>query len=58
MESFKVGDVVKFLGCPEDNEVSKIFFVGDKYYVEKIERNQLTLRGICGRFNLSMFEKV
>jgi hypothetical protein len=58
MENFKSGDYVKFIGCDEDNEASKIFFVGDKYYVEKLQHNKLTLRGIYGKFNASMFEKV
>jgi len=55
---FKSGDYVRFLGCSKDNEASKIFFVGDKYYVEKVKHNKLTLRGIYGKFDVSMFEKV
>ena len=43
---FKSGDYVKFVGCSKDNEASKIFFVGDKYYVEKVKHNKLKLRGI------------
>ena len=58
MENFRAGDYVKFVGCTEDNEASKIFFVGDKYYVEKCQHNKLTLRGIYGKFDVSMFEKV
>jgi hypothetical protein len=58
MENFKSGDYVKFIGCNEDNEASKIFFIGDKYYVEKLQHSKLTLRGIYGKFDASMFEKV
>jgi len=58
MENFKSGDYVKFLGCDENNEASKIFFIGDKYYIENIKNNKLTLRGIYGTFDISMFEKV
>jgi len=58
MEGLRKGNTVKFIGCSEDNDANKIFFLGDKYYVEKVQHNKLTLRGICGKFDISMFEKV
>jgi hypothetical protein len=69
MENFRVGECVRFIGCDKDqttwgsnNDPSKIFFVGNKYYVEKVEvhswHTKLTLRGISGRFNSVCFEKL
>lgn len=68
MESFKVGDCVKFIGCSKEqiawgnnDDPNQVLFVGDKYYVEKVEihsqHTKLTLRGVAGRFNSVCFEK-
>ncbi len=69
MENFKVGDIVKYIGCNQDqinwgsnDDPKGILIEGDKYYVEKVEvhswHTKLHLRGIYGIFNSVCFEKV
>jgi hypothetical protein len=69
MENFKVGKLVRYIGCTQDqinwgnnDDPRGILIEGDKYYVEKIEvhsqHTKLTLRGICGRFNSVSFERL
>lgn len=69
MENFKVGDIVKYIGCSteqvrwESNDDPRgVLIEGNKYYVERVEvhswHTKLHLRGICGRFNSVSFEKV
>jgi hypothetical protein len=63
------GNHVKYIGCCQDqidwgrnDDPNKVLFVGDTYYVEKVEvhsyHTKITLRGIIGRFNSVCFEKV
>lgn len=69
MENFRAGETVRFIGCDKDqiawgnnDDPNPLLFVGDKYYVEKVEvrsqHTKLTLRGISGRFNSVCFEKL
>ena len=69
MENFRAGETVKFIGCEKEqitwgnnDDPNLVLFVGDKYYVEKVEvhsyHTKLTLRGIYGRFNSVCFEKI
>ena len=69
MENFRAGETVRFIGCDKDqiawgnnDDPNPLLFVGDKYYVEKVEvrsqHTKLTLRGVSGRFNSVCFEKV
>jgi hypothetical protein len=69
MESFRFGEYVRFIGCDRDqiawgnnDDPNPLLFVGDKYYVEKVEvhsqHTKLTLRGVSGRFNSVCFEKL
>ena len=65
MENFRAGNNVKFIGCSKEqiawgnnDDPTGILIVGDKYYVEKVKHNKLTLRGIYGTFDISMFENV
>jgi hypothetical protein len=69
MENFKIGDIVKYIGCSQDqvkwgpnDDPRGILIEGDKYYVEKIEvhswHTKLQLRGIYGKFNSVCFQKV
>ena len=69
MESFRLGEYVRFIGCNKDQiawgnntDPTGILIVGDKYFVEKVEvhsqHTKLTLRGVSGRFNSVCFEKL
>ena len=69
MENFRAGQTVKFIGCSQEqiawgnnDDPNPILFVGNKYYVEKVEvhsyHTKLTLRGVTGRFNSVCFEKL
>ena len=69
MSSFRAGETVKFIGCSKEriawgnnDDPNSILFVGDKYYVEKVEihsqHTKLTLRGVAGRFNSVCFDKL
>jgi hypothetical protein len=69
MENFRAGEYVRFIGCDRDqiawgnnDDPNPLLFVGDKYYVEKVEvhsqHTKLTLRGVSGRFNSVCFEKL
>lgn len=69
MGNFKKGDYVKYIGCSQEqinwgrnDDPNKVLFMGDKYYVEKVEvhsqHTKLTLRGIIGKFNSVCFEKL
>ena len=69
MENFRAGETVRFIGCNKDqiawgnnDDPNPLLFVGDKYYVEKVEvhsqHTKLTLRGVSGRFNSVCFEKL
>ena len=69
MESFRFGEYVRFIGSDKDqiasgnnDDPNPLLFVGDKYYVEKVEvhsqHTKLTLRGVSGRFNSVCFEKL
>lgn len=65
----KRGDYVKFLGFSKEqinwggcDDPSPHLFVGDKYYVERVEvhtyHTKIELRGVKGRFNSVCFEVV
>jgi hypothetical protein len=69
MENFRAGETVKFIGCSKEqiawgnnDDPNPLLFVGDKYYVEKVEvrsqHTKLTLRGVSGRFISVCFEKL
>jgi hypothetical protein len=69
MESFRAGDYVRFLGCSKEqiadgknDDPNPLLFIGDKYYVEKVEirseHTRLTLRGVSGKFNSVCFKKL
>jgi hypothetical protein len=61
------GNNVRFLGCSLEqirwgncDDPNPLLFVGDKYYVEKVEvhsqHTKIELRGVKGKFNSVCFE--
>lgn len=64
---FKVGDVVKFLGCSKEqinwgnnDNPNSILVVGEKYTVSEVEihsqHTKISLKDIVGRFNSVCFD--
>ena len=63
------GTNVRFIGCTKEHllcreceDPTPQFFLGDKYYVEKVHTHpthlSVELRGIKGKFNSNCFEEV
>jgi hypothetical protein len=69
MENFSVGNIVKYIGCTQEQIICRsnddprgILIEGYKYYVEKVEihsqHTNLHLRGVRAKFNSVCFEKL